>query len=46
VVGYDKAAQLAKQAHRDGTSIREAATASGWFSPDQLEKLLDPKSMV
>ena len=28
-IGYDKAAQIAKKAHKDGTSLREAALAPG-----------------
>ena len=28
-IGYDKAAQIAKKAHKEGTSLKEAAVASG-----------------
>src|SRR5206468_4714305 len=31
-IGYDRAAQIAKQAHRQGTTLREAAIASGHVS--------------
>jgi hypothetical protein len=29
-IGYDKAAAIAKKAHQEGTSLREAAIATGW----------------
>ncbi len=44
-IGYDKAAEIAKRAHREGTSLREAAVASGhvtgaefdaWVRPDRM----------
>ena len=31
-IGYDSAAQIAKKAHADGTSLRDAALASGWVT--------------
>src|SRR5437588_12468660 len=34
-IGYDKAAQIAKKAHKDGTTLREAALALGYVTPEQ-----------
>jgi fumarate hydratase class II len=45
-IGYDKAAQIAKQAHRDGTTLRDAAIASGHVSGDQFDAWVKPERMV
>ena len=36
-IGYDKAAKIAKEAHRSGATLREAALASGWVSAEQFD---------
>ena len=36
-IGYDKAAQIAKKAHKEGTSLREAAIASGFVTAEQFD---------
>jgi fumarate hydratase, class II len=45
-VGYDTAARIAKEAHKTGASIRELARRMTSLSDTQLDKLLDPESMV
>jgi len=45
-IGYDKAAQLAKKAHKEGKTIREVACESGLLSEKQLAKILDVRKMV
>jgi fumarate hydratase class II len=45
-IGYDKAAEIAKQAHRDGTTLRAAALALGHATPEQLDAWLDPSAML
>ena len=45
-IGYDKAAQIAKKAHKDGTTLREAALALGHLTEEQFEKWVNPKDMV
>ncbi|NKE65802.1 class II fumarate hydratase [Ramlibacter sp. RBP-2] len=45
-IGYDKAAQIAKQAHREGTSLREAALASGHVTAAQFDEWVRPEKMV
>ena len=45
-VGYDQAAAIAKQAFRDGTSLREAAVASGAVTPEQFDEWVVPADMT
>jgi fumarate hydratase class II len=45
-IGYDKAAQIAKKAHKEGTTLREAALALGHLTEEQFEKYVNPKDMV
>ena len=45
-IGYDRAAQIAKAAHAQGTSLRDAALASGWVSAEQFDAWVRPEAMV
>ncbi|CAN5856720.1 class II fumarate hydratase [soil metagenome] len=45
-IGYDKAAKIAKQAHTSGSTLREAALASGWVTGDQFDAWVVPGNMV
>ncbi|HOZ93477.1 MAG: class II fumarate hydratase [Rubrivivax sp.] len=45
-IGYDKAAQIAKRAHQEGLSLREAALATGWLSAAQFDAWVRPQDMV
>jgi len=45
-IGYDKAAQIAKKAHKEGTSLRDAALALGHVTPDQFDAWVVPAQMV
>jgi fumarate hydratase class II len=45
-IGYDKAAQIAKKAHREGTSLREAALALGHVTAEQFDAWVRPEKMV
>ncbi|MDO8888273.1 MAG: class II fumarate hydratase [Hydrogenophaga sp.] len=45
-IGYDKAAQIAKRAHKEGTSLREAALASGHVTAEQFDQWVVPANMV
>jgi fumarate hydratase class II len=45
-IGYDKAAQIAKKAHREGTGLREAAVALGFVSEAQYDAWVRPEKMV
>ena len=46
VIGYDKAAALAKKAYKEGKTIRELLKKEKLLPEDQIEKLLDPKTML
>jgi fumarate hydratase class II len=45
-IGYDKAAQIAKKAHKEGCSLREAALALGHVSAEQFDQWVRPEQMV
>ena len=45
-IGYDKAAFIAKKAHKEGTSLREAAIASGHVTAEQFDQWVVPANMV
>jgi fumarate hydratase class II len=46
VIGYDKAAAIAKRAHRENLSLREAAIASGYISEEAFDRAVDPRRML
>jgi fumarate hydratase, class II len=45
-IGYDKAAFIAKKAHKEGTSLREAAVASGHVTAEDFDRWVVPADMV
>jgi len=45
-IGYDKAAAIAKKAHREGTGLREAAVALGYVSEAQYDEWVRPETMT
>lgn len=45
-IGYDKAAEIAKRAHHEGLSLREAAIASGHLTAQQFDVWVVPADMV
>jgi fumarate hydratase class II len=45
-IGYDKAAAIAKKAHKDGTTLREAAIASGDVSAEDYDRIVRPEAML
>jgi fumarate hydratase class II len=46
VIGYDRAAAIAKQAHASGRTVREVALAEQVLPADELARLLDPRPMT
>jgi fumarate hydratase, class II len=46
VIGYDNAAKIAKQAHMEGTTLREAALASGLVDEATFDTHVRPEDMV
>ncbi len=45
-IGYDKAAQIAKQAHAQGTTLKEAAVSLGLLSAEQFDRIVVPEKMT
>jgi fumarate hydratase class II len=45
-IGYDKSAQIAKKAHKEGSTLREAALALGYVSAEQFDQWVKPQDMV
>jgi len=45
-IGYDKSAAIAKKAHKEGTTLREAALALGYVTADQYDQWVKPEHMV
>jgi len=45
-IGYDKAAYIAKKSHKEGSSLREAAVASGHLTGEQFDAWVIPAKMV
>ena len=45
-IGYDKAAEVAKKAHKENTTLREAIIDLGYMSSEDFDKLVDPKDMI
>lgn len=45
-IGYDNAARIARAAHRNGTSLRQEALASGLISAEEFDALVKPEKML
>ncbi|MFN0064092.1 MAG: class II fumarate hydratase [Myxococcaceae bacterium] len=45
-IGYDKAAQIAKKAHKENTTLKEAALALGHLTAEQFDAWVKPEDMV
>jgi fumarate hydratase, class II len=45
-IGYDKAAQLAKHAHKKGLSLREAAVELGFLTGEEFDRYVKPEEMT
>ena len=45
-VGYDRAAEIAKRAHHEGTTLREAALALGYLDEAEFDRWVRPQDMV
>ena len=45
-IGYDKAAEIAKTAHASGSTLRDAAVASGFVSAAEYDRIVRPERMV
>ncbi|TIQ78439.1 MAG: class II fumarate hydratase, partial [Mesorhizobium sp.] len=45
-IGYDNAAKIAKTAHKNGTTLREEALATGLVSEADYDRLVRPEDMT
>lgn len=45
-IGYENAAAIAKKAHKEGTSLREAAIALGLLTNEQFDEWVKPEDMI
>jgi fumarate hydratase class II len=46
VIGYDKASKVAKKAHNEGTTLKEACLSLGYLTEEEFDKYLVPKDML
>ena len=45
-IGYDKAAQIAKTAHKNGTTLKEEAVKLGFLSAEKFDQIVRPEEMI
>ena len=45
-IGYDKAAEIAKKAHKEGLTLKNAALALGYLSAEEFDRWVRPEEMV
>lgn len=45
-IGYEKAASIAKKAHREGLTLKESAVQSGYLTEEQFNEWIKPEDMV
>ena len=45
-IGYESAAKIAKKAHAEGTSLKDAAVASGLVTAEQYDQWVVPADMT
>lgn len=45
-IGYDKAAKIAKTAHKNGTTLKEEAINLGYLTAEQFEQWVKPSEML
>ena len=45
-IGYDNAAKIAKTAHKNGTTLKEEALASGLVSAEDYDRIVRPEDMI
>ena len=45
-IGYDKAAKIAKKAHKENLPLKEAGQRLGFLTAEQFDQWVDPKDML
>jgi fumarate hydratase, class II len=46
IIGYDNSASVAKKAHKEGTTLREAALELGFLTAEQFDAAVRPEEMT
>jgi fumarate hydratase class II len=46
VIGYDKASDIAHKAYQEGTTLRQAALATGYITAEEFDRIVVPSAMV
>jgi fumarate hydratase class II len=46
VLGYDKAAEIAKKAHKEGTTLKQACLALAYLTAAEFDQYVNPKNMI
>jgi fumarate hydratase class II len=46
IIGYEKAAEIAKEAGRTGKTVKQLVIEKGILSPEEAEKVLDPRHLT
>jgi fumarate hydratase class II len=45
-IGYEKAAEIAKKAHKEGSTLKEAALGLGYLTEEEFDRWVDPSKMT
>jgi fumarate hydratase class II len=45
-IGYEKAAAIAKKAHKEGTTLKDSAVATGYLTAEQFDQWVVPEKMI
>ena len=45
-IGYDKAAEIAKRAHHDGSTLKQTAVSLGYVTAENFDRWVIPAEMV
>jgi fumarate hydratase class II len=45
-IGYEKAAEIAKKAHKEGTTLKQAALSLGYLTEEEFDEWVDPSRMT
>jgi len=45
-IGYDKASKIAKSAHKEGSTLKEAAVKSGYLTAEEFDLWIRPEDMI
>jgi fumarate hydratase class II len=46
IIGYEKAAEIAKKAYAEGRRVRDVASEATGLSQEELQRLLDPRALT